>query len=615
MLKNLSRQYLRLFIFGTLAGISGTLDVIHGQAVDTLTLLSKPNSTRAIALDAVTFNQEPFSVISQSGLYGSNRRTRIMLLATNLVLQPGEGASAVSAIAEDAAGQRYLLNVEYVGKVPGQDGISQVVVRLSDNLSDDAGDLSLRVGYGGVTSNAVIIRIGSRYALSFDGSPQAVVFGDFFPEGVNLGPFFWEVWAMPAENTGARYMLSDGYGGQHALLFGFSNTTTERRYALYGNVFDGTDSITFASDDGPAAGEWGHFAVGWDGSYITTYFNGVPSGRTAFSGPRRTPGRNYGSGHLFIGGSTHNNFIGRISQVRGYENRNPRQNKNRGESTSSFVPQTIFEPDGSSFLINFLRPAQIITDLATIGRVGGFTSWAGPVPPPQFVVDPAVPNSSLVNSYDPPLRVTGSQRVFDSFSRPNATYAFSGVGLGVTEFGSAGPTAWQFGGPDESSYGPTAFGILSGRAVVLSNGPGIAWVPTGSVTRDLEISADRHPGPWGSGIHTGIAFRVLDGRNFFFAYTGVSETDPFNTRTLTVGYYLNGVRSHLATGVGMPLDWTTLWVVTKRSGEISVYANTAPIWSTSSSVLVHAAGAGLYNDLYGLALTNRWDNFSVSDAP
>ncbi|MCA1615428.1 MAG: carboxypeptidase regulatory-like domain-containing protein, partial [Acidobacteria bacterium] len=167
----------------------------------------------------------------------------------------------------------------------------------------------------------------TQQVLEWDGSPQTVDHDYFFNSPDDFGHFFWEFWAMPGADAGATYLLSDGYGGAHALLFGFGNfgTTEPGRYQFIGNVWDGAGFVSFSSDEGPAAGEWGHFAVGWDGKEIVTYLNGVPVGRTPFAGPRREGGFNNGGGRLLIGGSDHNNLIGRIAQVRGFEGANPRE--------------------------------------------------------------------------------------------------------------------------------------------------------------------------------------------------------------------------------------------------------------------------------------------------
>lgn len=772
-------------------------------------LLCEANSTRAVALEAVTFKSEPFPPISpiRFGPDPNDRNDRIILFAKNLVLLPGDGLSVLTVEAEDASRRIYPLTVEYVGKVPGSEWMSSVTVRLNGNMASDLGDVLVRLTFHGISSNRVRIGIGHvgdgppddepsyvmPYVLEFDGSPQTVDYGDFWPPDTDLGKFFWEFWAMPGANADARYLLTDGYGGAHALLFGFFRVVDPVRYSLYGNIYDGTNITTFASDDGPAAGEWGHFAVGWDGRYVITYLNGVPVGRTAFAGPRRTPGPASGGGRLLIGGSDHNNLIGRIAEVRGYEGIDPLQDSSGdGRTTAAFAPETLFGVTGngghaSSFLSNFLHTTRInvswtnasgvsisqnnlrkttttgwnagassaesiragdgyaeftatetnthrmfglnnsdtgvgyteidyaihlnnlggvaifesgisrglvgsylpgdrfrvavkggvvsylkngkvfytsgsaptyplwvdtslysvgatITDAVIVGetvvfseevmdiaggRVGrlrgvgfGILDPRPTYPLPQFVVDPNAPNAAtlsgegvpfvLVETPDP---LPAAALVFDSFSRKPSTFAFDNAGgLGSTEGGSAGTQAWRFSGPNETSNGPTIFGILNGRAVILSNGPGIAWVPTGSATGDLDVRVNRRAGPWGSGVDTGICFRVLDGTNFFFAYTSANEDEPASRRLLTVGYWLNGIQKPLALSISMPTSWTTLRVIV-GGDNISVFADETLVYSTTSSILTNAQGAGLYNNQAGMALTNRWDNFTVLAAP
>jgi uncharacterized protein (TIGR03437 family) len=56
-----------------------------------------------------------------------------MLFGMNMGLVAGENSSAVMARAEDASGNVFPLTVEFVGKVPGFDWLTQIVVRLPDN--------------------------------------------------------------------------------------------------------------------------------------------------------------------------------------------------------------------------------------------------------------------------------------------------------------------------------------------------------------------------------------------------------------------------------------------------------------------------------------------------
>ncbi len=571
-------------------------------------LLNTPNSQRALAFDSTRLTTEPFFPTSPNP-WTQDQRTRVMFFAKNLTLQPGESVSSVTAQAEDDRNRIYELTVEYAGPVPGQEWMSTVIVRLSDAMPADGGDVLVHISYRGVRSNQVRFSIGKSYALVFDGSTQSIWHDKFWQPDVDLGKFFYEVWVKPGMYNGTRYILSDGIGGAHAILFGLAGSGSSF-YVSVGNTFDGNQTIPFGGDDGPDADEWAHLAVGWDGSHIVTYYNGVPVGSVAFAGQRFTLGPLGGGGRLFIGGSNHQNFLGSISQVRAYERSNPRQDSlGTGKMMSAFAPQTVFEVEGSSFLVSLLRPAETISDLSGNNHPGVFLTWAGG-PLPRFIIDPITPNVSIPREGNP-FPVPPNVRIFDSFSRANATYAFNGNGgIGSTEFGLQGPQAWRFGSPSSTVLEPTTFGILKGRAVVLSNGPGVAWVPTGS-DANLDIRVSRRASVWGSGLNTGLAFRVKDARNFCFAYT---SGDVLRRNNLNVGCYLNGTRFLLISPVQMPdFVWSNLRVVSTEGegGGIYVYADQELIAVTSTFFLVNETGAGLYNDTYGLGLTNRWDNFTV----
>jgi hypothetical protein len=467
------------------------------------------------------------------------------------------------------------------------------------------------------------------FVLEFDGTPKTVDYGPFWQEGVDLGHFFWEFWARPGPQAGATYMLSDGYGGAHALLFGVASfgSSEVARYELLGNIFDGVRHDNyFGSDVGPAVGEWAHFAVGWDGQNIITYYNGVPVGKTPFSGPRRTPGPGGGGGRLLIGGSDHSNFDGRIAQVRGYEDTNPREGLPGGVE-ASFAPQTVFGLDGN-LLSYYFRQGPVVADLSqgyhglshqgiVRGTTAGILFDCGGCPPPQFVIDPSAPNFATgtpppPGNMPPATPPPGGALIFDSFSRANSTYTFGGHGgLSSTESGSAGIQLWQ---TNQAPANPQPFGILNARAVLLANAMAVAWVPTGSVTGDVDVRVNRYIGRWGSGIHSGLSFRVVNANNFFFAYTADSG-GTLDNKIVRVGYYLNGQRVDLTTGVAMPSSWTTLRVVTTNSGELNVYVDAALVYSTNNPLLATATGAGLYSDSVGMGLVNRWDNFTVFPAP
>jgi hypothetical protein len=121
------------------------------------TLITEPNTNRAIALDSVTFMRDFFPLTSPFN-FSFDQRTRIMLFATGLELMPGEDISVVTAQAEDSAHRIFSLTVEFVGKVPSLDEFTQVNVRLPDGIAG-SGDVLVSVKLRGVESNKVLVGI------------------------------------------------------------------------------------------------------------------------------------------------------------------------------------------------------------------------------------------------------------------------------------------------------------------------------------------------------------------------------------------------------------------------------------------------------------------------
>jgi len=80
-----------------------------------------------------------------------------MLFAMNVELQPGENLSIVTAEAEDSQQTVYPLVVEYVGNVPNQTWMTQINVKLPDNLP--TGNLLISIKVRGVQSNKVPLSI------------------------------------------------------------------------------------------------------------------------------------------------------------------------------------------------------------------------------------------------------------------------------------------------------------------------------------------------------------------------------------------------------------------------------------------------------------------------
>lgn len=154
---------LRLFSFTLLTIICGAVGTTYAANPNAPVLISNSTSTRAIALESVTFKAEPFALTS-SVKFSNDTRTRIVLFAMNVSLFTGEIAngnpSSFTADAEDAAHNHYPLNVEYVSQVPGFGGIYMIIVRLNDNMTSNLGDVLVSLNLHTFASNRVRVAIG-----------------------------------------------------------------------------------------------------------------------------------------------------------------------------------------------------------------------------------------------------------------------------------------------------------------------------------------------------------------------------------------------------------------------------------------------------------------------
>lgn len=121
-------------------------------------LISEADSTRAIAFESVTRQREPFSTNALVN-FGADNRTRIMLFAMNLNLQPSDAADSITVEAEDSEHHIYQLPVEYFGTVPDQPWATSLIVRLNDSMGD-LGDVLVGLKYRGTSSNRVRVGIG-----------------------------------------------------------------------------------------------------------------------------------------------------------------------------------------------------------------------------------------------------------------------------------------------------------------------------------------------------------------------------------------------------------------------------------------------------------------------
>jgi len=138
--------------FGSVPSSEATLTVTNPPPQ----LITEEIGDLAIALDSVWMVRDPFAVINSLN-FSLDHRTRIMLFAMNADLLPGENISALTARAEDVQFNTYPLTVEFVGKVPGYDWLTQIVVKLPDNLPANQ-NLFVTIILHNQTSNKARIR-------------------------------------------------------------------------------------------------------------------------------------------------------------------------------------------------------------------------------------------------------------------------------------------------------------------------------------------------------------------------------------------------------------------------------------------------------------------------
>ncbi len=112
---------------------------------------------RAIALDSVTMVREPLPFTPLFD-FGTDRRTRIMIFATDAELLPGENSSAITAQFEDQQQEIHAATVEFAGVVDGAGSLTQIVIKFPDGLPTNQ-DLFVSVNLRGRTSNKARIML------------------------------------------------------------------------------------------------------------------------------------------------------------------------------------------------------------------------------------------------------------------------------------------------------------------------------------------------------------------------------------------------------------------------------------------------------------------------
>jgi hypothetical protein len=145
----------------TNAAIADAQGVVTINDNDAPVLLIDDTTGRAVALDSVILTRDPFSLLNPFNLGGPDQRRRISLFVWHLGLLPGDTAANLTVTAEDGVGGVYNLAVEHVSQVAGLSDVTQIIVRLPDDVVGAPRDLSLKVQLRGPATDSAIIKIAA----------------------------------------------------------------------------------------------------------------------------------------------------------------------------------------------------------------------------------------------------------------------------------------------------------------------------------------------------------------------------------------------------------------------------------------------------------------------
>ena len=120
-------------------------------------LLTEANTTHAIGLDVVTQTGDPFSLTTVP-TFSADQRRRVSLFVWRLLL-PGDNISNITVLAEDDQNRIYPLTVEHIAPIASVNGVTQVIVRLPDEVIGAPRSLGLTVRIRGLISNKAFISI------------------------------------------------------------------------------------------------------------------------------------------------------------------------------------------------------------------------------------------------------------------------------------------------------------------------------------------------------------------------------------------------------------------------------------------------------------------------
>lgn len=440
--------------------------------------------------------------------------------------------------------------------------------------------------------------LGGGLALQFNGAlGHHVNIGRTHLDSVDYGAFCMDAWVLAdTDDVGAVYVWSEGSGGQHKPLFGAS-MASGKCYPT-GNIYDTSTLRDFSmTGEGFPLNEPTHLQFAWDGAHVMWWINGCLSYIEPFTGTRQSA-VNASNGISYIGGSDHQGWFGKIWQVRLQEA--------LCRWNTDIFPERYFRPmywNGTTFemchfLYNFMTPGTIFPNLGkgfngiqnhgVLGskrmsadeNIAFFDSLY-----PSHVIGYIVPPTT---SPTPPS-TPGSAIVFDSFSRPDTTYAFYKDGdsvTGSTETGSAGVKAWS----------RQSWPVRDGRLAYWHNyGTDNRITGLGLANYDVRVSRINN-----TFCKTGLVLRYQNASNYINI-----EAAPDSIR-------IAKVEAGVTTNVdftGLSTSWTILKAVI-NGANIEVFRDGNSVGSTTTTVSGNG-DPGLFAPGSGTKAVTRFDDFTV----
>lgn len=368
----------------------------------------------------------------------------------------------------------------------------------------------------------------------------------------------WEAWFMGDPFNEAGYIVSDGYGGAHALLWSGASGNI--------NFRDGSNAdqiVQYSSLSVPPPGVFSHLMVkvltdAWGNQFIETIINGISTCKTLVpTGYTRAVCQGFqGQGTLFVMGSDHSEAVGWLASLRGWDLEAGYEGA--GTLGDVVVPQAVLVPYAPGYGPSSGAPADFcanyvgspgVTLWPDCGRGydsnGGFAVRAQhpgaaygngtggrnyyPMPQPIAVPSPTTTapfypgyiETPPSRGYTPVAPPAGAKR-YDSFSRPDQTYAHVSLpDVGSTESGSLGAAAWQASVIAGGRLFPKQLQLFDRSLRTGDQAATLAYIPNASDSADHTVTVTRISPASGSGNDgtLGVACRVaVDGSSCFYAY-------------------------------------------------------------------------------------------------